>query len=58
MSKMVCRDRCNKIKVNEEIQVMGKYSSEKKEKVRAAPNIYASNPSATREVSYTFGCAS
>lgn len=55
---MVCRDRCNKIKVNEEIQVMGKYSSEKKEKLRAAPNIYASNPSATREMSYTFGCAS
>lgn len=58
---MVCRDRYNKkIKVNEEIQVMGKYSSEKKKKdeVRAAPNIYASNDSAGRGVGYTFGWAS
>lgn len=47
-----------KIKVNEEIQVVGKYRSEKKDEVRAMPNIYGSNSSAARELGYTFGCAS
>ena len=34
--KMICRDRCNEDK-SEEIQVMGKYSSENKDEARVIP---------------------